>query len=80
MHSSCKVNYFIMLSKSASASVATALSAGQKHIFDQRDTWFPHTKQPTVAMWGEGASEDPNVDDFKITGKMLVQFISCIRI
>ena len=59
----------MILSKGASASVATALSAGQKHIFDQRDTWFPHTKQPTVAMWGEGASEDPNIDDFKVTGR-----------
>jgi hypothetical protein len=49
--------------------VATALSSGQNHIFRQRNTWVPHTKTPTVALWGEGTTDDPKIDDFKVTGK-----------
>ena len=82
MSSSWEKNYLKILSKGASVSVATAPSAGQKHIFDQRDTRFPHTKQPTVAMLGEGASEDPKIDDFKVTGRnvgAVHQPYSCIN-
>lgn len=63
-----QLNNLIIHSKSSSASVATAVSAGQKYIFDERNTWFPHTKQPTVSMWGEGSSEDPKIEEFKVTG------------
>ena len=78
MPSSYHINHVFIDSKGGSASVATALSAGQRHIFEQRDTWFPHTRQPTVAMWGEGVTEDPNIDDFRVTSKNFKQFISCI--
>lgn len=60
---------FVSSRKSSSASVGTSLTAGQRYFFDQRSTWFPHTKKPTVGLWGEGIVDDPNIDLYNVKGK-----------
>lgn len=55
--------------KSSSASVVTSLIAGQRYFFDQRSTWFPHTKKPTVGLWGEGVAVNPNIDQYNVKSK-----------
>ena len=49
--------------------MGTSVTAGQRYFFDQRSTWFPHTKKPTVGLWGEGIIDDPNIDSYNVKGK-----------
>ena len=49
--------------------MGTSLTAGQKYFFEQRLTWHPHTKQPSLGLWGEGEMEDPKIDEYNVKGK-----------